>query len=98
MASNDPHRCTTGHWGEFCEKFGNGEPGMGRIPDWNVETYNPDDVEVPYFVQDTPVARMELAQEYTSINRMDQGMLYEWNSVDFYSWIRNFMEKVNLSY
>ena len=54
---------------------------MGSIPDWKPEIYKPEDVEVPYFVQDTPVARMELAQEYTSVNRMDQGMWMGWKKI-----------------
>lgn len=48
VAFHDPHRC--GHaqpqYGAFCEKFGNGESGMGRIPDWTPQTYNPKDVQV----------------------------------------------------
>ena len=43
------------------------------MPDWKPEYYRSEDVEVPYFVQDTPAARTEQAQEYTSINRLDQG-------------------------
>ncbi|XP_060027830.1 N-sulphoglucosamine sulphohydrolase isoform X5 [Erinaceus europaeus] len=53
MAFHDPHRC--GHsqpqYGPFCEKFGNGEPGMGWIPDWTPQTYHPQDV----LRQDQPV-------------------------------------------
>lgn len=48
VAFHDPHRC--GHsqpqYGAFCEKFGNGESGMGWIPDWTPQTYNPQDVQV----------------------------------------------------
>lgn len=48
VAFHDPHRC--GHsqpqFGTFCEKFGNGESGMGRIPDWTPQTYDPQDVLV----------------------------------------------------
>lgn len=73
---HDPHRC--GHsnpeYGAFCEKFGNGEPDMGTIPDWEPVTYNPEDVVVPYFVQDTPAARQDLAKQYTTISRLDQGL------------------------
>ncbi|XP_032726326.1 N-sulphoglucosamine sulphohydrolase [Lontra canadensis] len=76
VAFHDPHRC--GHsqpqYGAFCEKFGNGERGMGRIPDWNPRTYDPQDVVVPYFVPDTPAARTDLAAQYTTIGRMDQGV------------------------
>ncbi|XP_069337882.1 N-sulphoglucosamine sulphohydrolase isoform X2 [Eulemur rufifrons] len=76
VAFHDPHRC--GHsqpqYGAFCEKFGNGESGMGRIPDWTPQTYSPQDVLVPYFVPDTPAARADLAAQYTTIGRMDQGI------------------------
>lgn len=48
VAFHDPHRC--GHsqpqYGTFCEKFGNGESGMGRILDWTPQTYDPQDVLV----------------------------------------------------
>lgn len=60
--------------GNFCEKFGNGDPGMGLIPDWKPEHYSPDEVVVPYFVQDTPVARQDIAAQYTTISRLDQGI------------------------
>ncbi|XP_062936828.1 N-sulphoglucosamine sulphohydrolase isoform X2 [Cynocephalus volans] len=76
VAFHDPHRC--GHsqpqYGAFCEKFGNGETGMGHIPDWIPQTYDPQDVQVPYFVPDTPAARADLAAQYTTIGRMDQGI------------------------
>ncbi|XP_054987842.1 N-sulphoglucosamine sulphohydrolase [Sorex araneus] len=76
VAFHDPHRC--GHsqpqYGPFCEKFGNGASGMGRIPDWTPQTYDPQDVLVPYFVPDTPSARADLAAQYTTIGRMDQGI------------------------
>uniref|UniRef100_B1ATE0 N-sulfoglucosamine sulfohydrolase (sulfamidase) n=1 Tax=Mus musculus TaxID=10090 RepID=B1ATE0_MOUSE len=74
VAFHDPHRC--GHsqpqYGTFCEKFGNGESGMGYIPDWTPQIYDPQDVMVPYFVPDTPAARADLAAQYTTIGRMDQ--------------------------
>lgn len=47
---------------------------MGRIPDWTPQTYDPQDVVVPYFVPDTPAARADLAAQYTTIGRMDQGV------------------------
>uniref|UniRef100_A0A8C9M4U0 N-sulfoglucosamine sulfohydrolase n=1 Tax=Panthera tigris altaica TaxID=74533 RepID=A0A8C9M4U0_PANTA len=76
VAFHDPHRC--GHsqpqYGTFCEKFGNGDSGMGRIPDWTPQAYDPQDVVVPYFVPDTPAARADLAAQYTTIGRMDQGV------------------------
>ncbi|XP_063443792.1 N-sulphoglucosamine sulphohydrolase-like [Mytilus trossulus] len=73
---HDPHRCGHTHpqYGQFCEKFGDGSPGMGSIPDWTPLAYNPDDVIVPYFVQDTPAARRDIAAQYTTISRLDQGI------------------------
>lgn len=48
VAFHDPHRC--GHsqpqYGAFCEKFGNGESGMGWIPDWKPQIYHPEQVQV----------------------------------------------------
>ncbi|GFR74071.1 N-sulphoglucosamine sulphohydrolase-like [Elysia marginata] len=73
---HDPHRCgsTNPQYGQFCEKFGNGEPGMGVIPDWKPVHYSPDEIVVPYHVQDTPKARSDIAAQYTTIGRMDQGV------------------------
>lgn len=73
---HDPHRC--GHdspqFGLFCERFGDGSDEMGYISDWHPIDYAPDDVFVPYFVQDTPAARIDLAAQYRTISRMDQGI------------------------
>lgn len=48
VAFHDPHRC--GHsqpqYGPFCEKFGNGQSGMGWIPDWKPQIYHPEQVQV----------------------------------------------------
>lgn len=73
---HDPHRCghTQPQFGQFCEKFGNGDPGMGYIPDWRPAVYDPAEVEVPFFVQDTPAARADLAAQYTTLSRLDQGV------------------------
>ena len=46
---------------------------MGIIPDWHPHVYTPDEVQVPYFVQDTPAARADIAAQYTTISRLDQG-------------------------
>ena len=71
---HDPHRNSgSPQFGAFCEKFGSGEPGMGVIPDWKPEYYSPDDVIVPDFVQDTPAVREDIAKQYTTISRLDQG-------------------------
>lgn len=51
VAFHDTHRC--GHsqpqYGAFCEKFGNGETGMGTIPDWKPVYYTPEQVKVGDF-------------------------------------------------
>ncbi len=73
---HDPHRCgsTNPKYGAFCEKLGDGKSGQGVIPDWHPVEYDPADVEVPYFVQDTPAARSDLAAQYKTISRLDQGV------------------------
>ncbi|XP_069124025.1 N-sulphoglucosamine sulphohydrolase-like isoform X1 [Argopecten irradians] len=72
VAFHDPHRCGHTHpkYGQFCEKFG----ADGSMPDWKPMMFDPASVVVPYFVQDTPAARLDIAAQYTSINRMDQGI------------------------
>ena len=47
---------------------------MGLIPDWKPIDYSPEDVIVPYFVQDTLAARQDLAAQYRTISRLDQGI------------------------
>lgn len=73
---HDPHRC--GHsepqYGPFCERFGSGEEGMGLIPDWQPWYYQWDEVQLPYFVQDTEAARRDIAAQYTTMSRLDQGV------------------------
>lgn len=77
VAFHDPHRCghTNPEYGEFCEKFGNGEPGMGLIPDWNPIYYIPDELVLPYFVPNTQIVKEDLAAQYTTMSRLDQGIL-----------------------
>lgn len=72
---HDPHRCGHTHpeYGNFCEKFGNGNEGMGKIEDWS-PIYYESQVEVPYYVQDTEEARRDIASQYTTISRLDQGV------------------------
>lgn len=74
VAFHDPHRDSSMRYGPFCERFGNGEPGMGLIPDWRPALYDPDKVVLPYFVQDTPAARQDVAAQYTTVSRLDQGV------------------------
>ncbi|XP_033108057.1 N-sulphoglucosamine sulphohydrolase-like [Anneissia japonica] len=73
---HDPHRCGHTHpeYGQFCEKFGTGEKGMGLIPDWKPVVYDPWTIEVPYFIQDTIETRNDLAAQYQTISRLDQGI------------------------
>ena len=70
---HDCHRAG-GSVGEFAEKFGDGSPGQGVIPDWTPVTYDIQDVYVPYFIPDTPTARQDIANQYKSISRLDQGV------------------------
>lgn len=50
---------------------------MGVIPDWIPTHYSPEEVIVPYFVPDTPAAREDIAAQYTTISRMDQGRVIQ---------------------
>ncbi|XP_025835901.1 N-sulphoglucosamine sulphohydrolase [Agrilus planipennis] len=76
VAFHDPHRCghTNPQYGEFCEKFGTGEPGMGYIPDWQPILYQPDEIELPYFLPNTLEAKQDVAAQYSTISRLDQGV------------------------
>lgn len=76
VAFHDPHRCghTNPEYGEFCEQFGNGEEGMGVIPDWQPIYYQADELQLPYFIPDTLAARQDVAAQYTTISRLDQGL------------------------
>jgi len=47
---------------------------MGFIEDWKPVKYSPDDVVVPYFVQNTSAAKADIAAQYTTISRLDQGL------------------------
>lgn len=75
VAFHDPHRCghTNPELGQFCERFGDGHADTGTIPDWKPSYYKPEDVIVPPGVPDTPVVREEIATQYTTISRLDQG-------------------------
>ncbi|XP_048760957.2 N-sulphoglucosamine sulphohydrolase-like isoform X1 [Ostrea edulis] len=74
---HDPHRCGHTHpqYGAFCEKYGdNSTAEMGHIPDWTPVHYDPQSIKVPYFIPDTPAARKDIAAQYTTISRLDQGI------------------------
>lgn len=76
ISFHDPHRCghITPQYGSFCERFGSGEEGMGLIPDWHPIYYQWEQVELPYYVPDTEPARRDIAAQYTTISRLDQGV------------------------
>lgn len=76
VAFHDPHRCghVTPQYGSFCERFGSGEIGMGLIPDWHPIYYQWDELDLPYYVPDTEAARRDIAAQYTTISRLDQGV------------------------
>lgn len=76
VAFHDPHRCgdVSPEYGSFCERFGSGEIGMGLIPDWHPIYYQWDELDLPYNVPDTEPARRDLAAQYTTISRLDQGV------------------------
>lgn len=78
MGIHDPHRganqAQMAEYGQFLEKWGDGSPGMGLIPDWNPVNYSPDEVKVPYYLPDTNATRSDLAAFYRTISRYDQGI------------------------
>lgn len=73
---HDPHRCghITPQYGEFCERWGSGEEGMGSIPDWKPIYYDWRNLQVTQQMPDTDVVRKELAAQYMTISRLDQGV------------------------
>lgn len=76
IAFHDPHRCgrVSPEYGSFCEKWGSGEKGMGLIPDWHPIYYAWDEIELPFYIQDTEAARKDVAAQYMTISRLDQGV------------------------
>lgn len=46
---------------------------QGLIPDWHPIYYQWDEIDLPYYVQDTEPARHDIAAQYTTISRLDQG-------------------------
>ena len=75
VAFHDPHRCghTQPQYGEFCQRYGTGGE-MGDIPDWEPVFYKPHQVEVPHWLPDTPATREDIAAQYTTLSRLDQGV------------------------
>ncbi|XP_055607994.1 N-sulphoglucosamine sulphohydrolase [Uranotaenia lowii] len=76
VSFHDPHRCghITPQFGPFCERWGSGEEGMGLIPDWHPIYYVWDELILPYYIPDTEWARRDVAAQYTTISRLDQGV------------------------
>ena len=72
---HDPHRCghTQPQYGEFCQHYGTGGM-MGEIPDWQPVLYKADQVMVPDWLPDTPATREDIAAQYTTLSRLDQGV------------------------
>lgn len=73
FCTSDPHRSggTRDDLPNAPNPFGNtleGYPGVESV------YYNPDEVEVPAFLPDTPTCRSEIAMYYESISRIDQGL------------------------
>lgn len=54
---------------------------MGTIPDWYPIYYQWEQVKVPYFVQNTEAARRDIAAQYTTISRLDQGTFIKNNDI-----------------
>ena len=47
---------------------------MGTIEDWKPEYYDPKKVFVPDWLPDTPATRQDIAAQYTTLSRLDQGV------------------------
>ena len=74
MGFGDSHRCG-GAIGEFCEQYGIDQTtNKSTIPDWTPFVISPSQVQLPFWIQDTPIARTDYAHMYTAKNRMDQGI------------------------
>ncbi|XP_055851899.1 N-sulphoglucosamine sulphohydrolase [Episyrphus balteatus] len=73
---HDPHRCghITPQFGEFCERWGSGEEGMGVIPDWRPIYYDWRNLKIPDWMPQTETVQKELAAQYMTISRLDQGV------------------------
>lgn len=70
-ASDDPHRAFPFITYPEPNKFGNrqeGYPGITPV------VYNPDEVIVPPFLPDTKATRLEIAEYYQSVSRLDEGI------------------------
>ena len=71
FATDDPHRAFPFDTYPAPNSFGNrneGYPGITHVE------YRPEDVKVPAFLPDISAVREELAQYYSSVSRLDQGV------------------------
>ncbi|XP_055375304.1 N-sulphoglucosamine sulphohydrolase, partial [Condylostylus longicornis] len=76
VAFHDPHRCghITPQYGQFCERWGSGETGMGTIPDWKPIYYDWRNLNAPYYLPQTDAVKQEISAQYMTISRLDQGV------------------------
>ena len=90
---HDPHRAGSqaqiAEFGQFMERWGDGSPGMGKIPDWTPTDYTPDEVRVPYFLPNTSATRNDLANFYRTISRYDQGIGLFMQLLKYYGYDEN---------
>ena len=76
ICTSDPHR-GGGSANELPykpDRFGNPKPGSKGYPGIKEVIYDPQKVNVPGFLPDTPTCRAEIAQYYQSVSRVDQGI------------------------
>ena len=79
VAFHDPHRCghTQPQFGNFCERFGNKDFGgkYGLIPDWTPQYVDPTKLPDKWNSQPKNSKTLsEIANRYTTISRMDDGI------------------------
>jgi N-sulfoglucosamine sulfohydrolase len=71
FATDDPHRAFPFDTWPKPNSFGNrpqGYPGIKEV------IYDPKNVRVPWFLPDRPETRLEIAQYYQAVSRIDQGV------------------------
>ena len=76
ICTSDPHR-GGGSANELPykpDRFGNPKPGSNGYPGIKEVIDDPQKVNVPGFLPDTPTSRAEIAQYYQSVSRVDQGI------------------------
>ena len=69
----DSHRCG-GAAGDFCELYGRDKQGASTIPGWTPFVADPANVSLPFWIQDTPAARLDYSHMLTAKGRMDTGV------------------------